>query len=183
MKILILISGRRCSGKSYLSNILSDKYEFVHFEMSSIAKELRKKEKMDHLRLRNFVSQEHKKNGKDFLMKNLLNKINESKHGKIVVSGIRHLEETLCIPNRIYTVEWFYIYDILISRLIKTINRSERRSVIDFFIEEYYAIKWRDHLLKRNAIVIDNRKESKAIAQLENILRQKSIISTAANNV
>jgi cytidylate kinase len=183
MKILILISGRRCSGKSYLANILSDKYDFVHYEMSSIAKELRKREDKEYLRLRNFVGQEHKKKGKSFLMEYLIKIIDESEHEKIVVSGIRHLEETLCIPKKNYRVEWFYIHDSLISRLNKTINRPERTSVLDFFIEEYFAIKWKDYLLKRNAMIIDKRKKEKAIVQLEKVLIHKKIISTTANNV
>jgi len=181
MKILILISGKRCSGKSYLANKLYSKYGFIHYEMSAIAKELRQKEKMDYLHLRKFVSNEHIIKGKAFLMNSLLNELTASKHEKIVVSGIRHIEEVNCIPIKEYHFEWFYIYDSLISRLIKTIQRPVRTSILEFFIEEYYSIKWKDYLLRKKAILIDKRKGIKALNQLEKILNEKSIISTAAN--
>jgi len=171
MKQLILISGKRSSGKSYVSEKISKKFGYTHFEMSKIAKELRAYDNKTQFHLRKYVSKKHKKNGKSFLMCHLLKKIALSSEKKIIVSGIRHIEEVKCIPKEVFEVKWYYIYDTFISRLVKVINRKDRSSIIEFFIEEYYSNKWGDYILRKNSVLIDKRIGIKALLQIETLLK------------
>ncbi|WP_420601504.1 hypothetical protein [Flagellimonas sp.] len=144
--------------------------------MSFIAKELRNQDGCSNLRLRNYVSNKHKLLGKSFLMAHLIQNIEEIKNDRIVISGIRHVEEINLLIDRDFQVVAYYVYDSLVSRLKKTIKRDERSSIKEFFVEEYYSYKWKDKKIKKVVEIIDKRKETKALEQLISSLVGKQII-------
>lgn len=160
MHHIILLSGRRCSGKTYFSKILSDNFDIVHFEMSAIAKSIRHIENKSSMRLRHFVENKFIESGKHFIIQHLNIYTIKKLKSHCIISGIRHVDEIEYLkshysPKQIHT---FFLYDSFLNRLFKTYKREERNSVLDFLIEEYYSFKWNTDKIQEMSIVIDKRK-------------------------
>jgi len=173
MLILILI-GKRASGKTTIAKKIEEKFNFKHFEMSSLLKELRIKHNKEELRLRKFVEFLRQTNRKDLAVSILANKIKGI--DKVIVTGIRHPDE-LDFMKYLFTEDKFFAIFIKLNflmRLGRALNRNGRSSIYEFMVEEYYAMKWRNRkLMKKCDFNFINFSSNKTIEKINsNILCQ-----------
>ena len=143
MPILVLI-GKRASGKTTIANKIVEKLSFTHIEMSSLLKELRVSYNKEDLRLREFVEFLRQADKKELAVSMLADEI--KKIDKVIVTGIRHPDElsyltTNCAGNQIYTI---FIKLNFFKRLGRVLKRNNRNTIFEFIVEEYYSWKWKN---------------------------------------
>jgi adenylate kinase family enzyme len=173
-KILVLL-GRRGSGKTTLAQLLKKSYFFQHIEMSSELKKMRKHEKQERIRLRKFVDSYRKKGQISLLIKRVIEQIPQ-KSNRLVITGIRHLEEIdfltkLSDGTILHTV---YLDSKFFVRLSRILNRSCRNNCIEFIIEEYFSKRWGDSILrKRSALIINNIDINRSIEEIDREIKNE----------
>jgi len=154
-KIIIILLGRRGAGKTTTANSLQTTHNYRHIEMSQIMKLLQNENNSNNLILRRFVENMHRIQSKYFAVKYLYEN-NYIVDNKIVVTGIRNIDEVnyfyKACPN--YKIYLFYINCPFFLRYFRTRKRKDRNSFLQFFIEEYYSIKWGDYQLKKISQII-----------------------------
>jgi dephospho-CoA kinase len=166
MLILILI-GKRASGKTTIANAIEERFNFEHFEMSSLLKELRIKYNKEDLRLRKFVEFLRQTNRKDLAVSSLVDKIKGI--DKVIVTGIRHSDELDFLTNSSIENQAFTIFIKLniFMRLGRVLNRNSRSSIFEFMVEEYYSCKWRNRkLMKKCDFIFTNFSSTKTIDKI-----------------
>ena len=152
-QVVILIAGRRGAGKTTIARCLAVEHDFVHYELSTVMKQLRAHDKsLMKVRLRRFVARMRKEGKEDIGVRYLMNSGRLNRE-RTVLTGIRHysevkyLKDTLS-PNKVVLV---YFHCGIVTRFWRIRRTRERNSFLDFVIEELYSIQWGDRRLKKIA--------------------------------
>lgn len=170
--ILILL-GKRGSGKTSLAKLLECNNGFRHIEMSQYLLTLKESLGFKEMVLRNFVEKFQKEKGTSFLISKLITNCVETNNDNIVITGVRHLSEIDFIKSELTESKLFFVYlkVCTLKRLLRIIKRKERSSIWQFVVEEYYSYKWGNRLLRSFSINYVNKKSvTQALIEIQKIL-------------
>ncbi len=170
MKLVILL-GKRAAGKSFLANLVKIECDYEIIEMSSHLKKLRVKYGLTNLRLRVFAEYLRKAQSKTYAIETLLNE-NTNELNKLIL-GVRHKEEIEYLKAKYDStdIRIIYIHVNLLFRLIRALRRKDRCSMLEFFVEEFYSIKWHNSILKKYAShVVKNYFYKKSYSHLKELI-------------
>lgn len=161
--MIVLLHGKRGSGKTTLSRMLVKNKNYDHIELSQYLLNLKNRAEYKDMVLRDYVELMEKTKSATYLIDLLLKEIIDANNKRIVISGIRHIEEIIYIKNKISNKKIISIYlaSNISKRFFRTIKRDDRKSIYEFLIEEYYSQKWGNSKIKKQASKIRNNKNVK----------------------
>jgi dephospho-CoA kinase len=142
--MIIGLTGSNCSGKDTMAEYVSKKYDYKHFSLSDVIREIMKEKNIEPVRenLIIFGTKLRQENGNGVLAKKVLEKMDIS--GKYCVTSIRHPDEV----NELRKRKDFVLVNVDASRNIRFDRMQKRKrlgdpSVLERFIEleelEYQA--------------------------------------------
>lgn len=159
---LLVILGKRGSGKSTIASILEIRNSYKHYEMSLFLKKEREKDNMNHLRLRKYVSFLHQSKSKYCAVQKLFaNKVSLNKN--TVLTGIRNPLEIKYLTNNLtsFNINIIYLKATFLTRFLRVRKRKSRSNFFEFLIEEYYSIVWGNKKLKsKSNYMIQSKNEA-----------------------
>lgn len=151
-RIILILLGKRGAGKTSLARMLVEKHHFHHIEMSKYLNSLKSSTVEREMLLRKFVEKTHREQGNTFLIRRLIDDEIGQDYSHIVITGVRHPAELDVLKGLSgYLVVPVYLIVPVFVRLRRIKARSDRNSIKDFLMEEYYAIKWGDRRLQKKA--------------------------------
>ncbi len=155
--IILVLTGLRGSGKTTIASNLVTRFNFSHIEMSSVIKELRERDNLSNYRLRKYVDLMHIRKSRHFAIKHLINN-NLLNSQRLVVTGMRNIQEIDYLKNTFkdYKIVSIYLLVPFVFRYFRVIKRNDRNNFCEFFVEEFYSIKWGNNKIKSNSFIIKN---------------------------
>ena len=179
--MIIAIYGKIGSGKSFASKYISRKYNYKEYSMGDEVRKVAKNEKLIPTRynLSRISTKYKKKYGRDYWIKRLIKNISGK---KIIISGIRSVEDYMFLKNRYKNTILIEIYSnnkIREKRMINRNREGDPKNKLDFIkqnlsesilFSDYY--KFEKHV---NFKLSNNESPSKLYKSIDKLFNQKSL--------
>lgn len=128
-------------------------------------KKIRSEMLCDNMKLRAFVYKLHQMAGRATGIEHMI-KSGYFDGRSTVVTGIRNIDE---IERAKEMVVWYQVHSIYLKapfcvRLKRTLCRGERNALTEFFIEEWYSMKWGDRCVRGASGVVSSLGTPRGVA-------------------
>tara|TARA_B100000902_G_C26656449_1_gene596262 strand:+ start:35 stop:577 length:543 start_codon:yes stop_codon:yes gene_type:complete len=160
--MIIAIYGKIGSGKSFAAKYISKKYKYEEYSMGDEIRKIAKNKKLIPTRynLSKISTNYKKKYGNDYWIKKLMKSISNK---KIIVSGIRSVDDYLFLKNKYKNIVLIEIYSknkLREKRMIERNREGDPKNKLDFIkqnlsesvlFSDYYKFeKYVDYKLENN---------------------------------